>query len=100
MTAEGQPMFDDFDWERAAAERRRAEAEQHERQRHALATLLAARKQREAAAIVTISGWTVVETSSYGEGSYAGRLAVPPAAFDFVNDAMKQVLDDAAAAVI
>ena len=87
-------------WDRLAAERAEADARGAERERQALAQLLAARGHRAAAAVVAISEWRTDLVDNWNGGQYTAVLAVPPAYYDLVEGDIREQLTAAASAVV
>ena len=94
-------MFDDFDYQRAAEERRRAETELQQRRGRALAELLEARREDAAAAVALVCEVSLVDVSTFGDGGpYEVELAAPPGYYDLALNDVYAPLSDAAGALV
>lgn len=87
-------------WPEDSAARATEEARTNERQREAIAELLATRGHHKAAAIVAIAEFQCVQVDGWDGGQYEAYLSVPAAQYDHVSVEVKERIDDAAGAVI
>lgn len=94
-------MSDPFaDWSAQAAAEAAEAAKLDEQRRQAMAQLLVAREQDQAAGVVLIARFERVQVDNWDGGQFEAHLAVPAWRFDLVTDDVRQQIDAAAAAVI
>jgi hypothetical protein len=88
------------DWQEAAEQQARVDAERAERERLAMAQLLVARGEPRAAALVAFAEYRTYCVDNWDGGQYQVILSIPPAQFDLVVGDVREALDAAAAAVV
>lgn len=93
-------MDDPWGWNESEAKRRAEEAERGERERQTLARLLLARGHRRAAAIVAMATFRSLLVDGWDNGQYDGVLSVPAELYDRVDEQSRDVIAEAARAVI